>query len=187
MRLIDQLHPGEAEIEGALAIMLLTGARRAAGIGADGASLPPGDQDRHLWDEARLAEGRAVLARAVARRAPGPFQIKAAIADCQMADPGPDWAQIAALYGALLRHESTPVVRLNAAVAIAEAGDPRQGLAMVGALGDTLGAYQPWHAARAALLAQTGDSGAACAYDRAIAAAPTPAEALFLRRRREAL
>ncbi len=187
MRLIDQLRPGEAEIEGALAMMLLTGARRAARIGADGASLPPGDQDRSLWDEARLAEGRAVLACAVARRAPGPFQIKAAIADCQMATPGPDWAQIAALYGALLRHEPTPVVRLNAAVALAEAGDPRQALALVEALGDSLGDYQPWHAARAALLAALGDPGAACAYDRAIAAAPTPAEALFLRRRRDAL
>ena len=161
----------------------LTAARRPARIGPDGASLPPGEQDRRLWDAARLAEGRAILARAVARRHPGPFQIKAAIADCQMADPAPDWPQIAALYGALLRHDPTPVVQLNAAVAIAAAGDPARGLAMVTIMAD-LNDYQPFHAARAALLAMTGDhQGATAAYQHAIATAPTPAEALFLTRR----
>jgi RNA polymerase sigma factor (sigma-70 family) len=122
MRLIDRLNPDDPEIEGALAMMMLTAARHAARVGADGASVPPGEQDRTLWDQARIAEGRALLARAIARRSPGPFQIKAAIADCQMADNGPDWQQIAALYAALLRFESTPVVTLNAAVAVAEAG-----------------------------------------------------------------
>ena len=184
IRLIDRLRPGDAEIEGALAMMLLTAARRAARIGPDGASLPPGAQDRGLWDAERIAEGRGILARAMGRRRPGPFQIKAAIADCQMADPGPDWPQIAVLYGALHRHEPTPVVRLNAAVAIAEAGDPAQGLAIVEGLYDDLSDYQPWHAARAALLGATGARDkAASAYREAIARAPTPAEALFLRRR----
>jgi len=187
-RLIDRLRPGDPEIEGALAMMLLTGARRAARIGEDGAGLPPAEQDRALWDAARLDEGRAILARAMARHAPGPFQIKAAIADCQMADPGPDWPQIAALYGAIWRHEPTPVVRLNGAVALAEAGDPARGLAMVEALADSLSGYQPWQAARAALLAMTGQAeAAAAAYRRAIAAAPGPAEALFLRKRLAAL
>ncbi|MFN3276383.1 MAG: RNA polymerase sigma factor [Paracoccus sp. (in: a-proteobacteria)] len=184
IRLIDQLRPDDPEIEGALAMMLLTAARRAARIGPDGASLPPAEQDRSLWDAARLSEGRAILMRAVARRRPGPFQIKAAIADCQMARPGPDWSQIAALYGALYRHEPTPVVRLNAAVAIAEAGDPARGLAIVEGLADALANYQPWHAARAALLAKAGASSeAASAYHEAIASAPTPAEAEFLKRR----
>lgn len=188
IRLIDRLRPDDPEIEGALAMMLLTAARRAARIGPDGASLPLAEQDRAMWDAARLAEGRAILARAVARRRPGPFQIKAAIADCQMADPAPDWPQIAALYGALLRFEPTPVVRLNAAVALAEAGDPAQGLAMVQGLTAELADYQPFHAARAALLAMTGDAkGAAAAYRRAIATAPTPAEAAFLTRRLAAL
>ncbi|MEM6743623.1 MAG: DUF6596 domain-containing protein [Pseudomonadota bacterium] len=183
-RLIDRLRPEDPEIEGALAMMLLTAARRAARIGPDGASLPPAEQDRALWDAARLAEGRALIARAMARRRPGPFQIKAAIADCQMAEPGPDWPQIAALYGALLRHEPTPVVRLNAAVALAEAGDPAVGLAQVEALAETLADFQPWHAARAALLAAAGDrAAAAAAYRRAIADAPTAAEARFLERR----
>jgi RNA polymerase sigma-70 factor (ECF subfamily) len=123
----------------------------------------------------------------VERRRPGPFQIKAAIADCQMAEPGPDGPQIAALYGALLRHEPTPVVQLNAAVAIAEAGAPARGLEMVQALAEVLAEYQPWHAAHAALLAMTGDlDGAAAAYGRAIAMAPTQAEARFLQGRLEA-
>jgi hypothetical protein len=129
---------------------------------------PPGRADRAGWRQpaARrtgprpvgrraLAEGRAILARAVARRRPGPFQIKAAIADCQMADPAPDWPQIAALYGALWRHEPTPVVSLNAAVAIAEAGDPARGWPSSKAW-RPMADYQPWHAARAALLAMTG-------------------------------
>jgi len=183
MRLIDRLRPADPEIEGALAMMLLTAARRSARIGPDGASVPPGEQDRRLWDAARIAEGRALLARAVERRRPGPFQIKAAIADCQMADPGPDWPQIAALYGALLGHEPTPVVRLNAAVALAEAGDPARGMAIVEELAADLSAYQPWHAARAAILAALGaKTGAARAYREAIALA-TPAEALFLAKR----
>ena len=188
IRLIDRLRPDDPEIEGALAMMLLTAARRAARIGPDGASLPPAEQDRALWDRARIAEGQAVLRRAMERRRPGPFQIKAAIADCQMADPAPDWPQIAALYGALHRYEPTAVVRLNGAVAMAEAGDAAGALAMVEGLADDLADYQPWHAARAALLARTGDhAGAALAYDRAIADAPTPAEALFLTRRRAQL
>lgn len=188
VRLVDRLRPADPEIEGALAMMLLTSARRAARIGTDGALLPPSEQDRALWDTARLDEGRRILERAVARRQPGPMQIKAAIADCQMAEPGPDWPQIAALYGALLRHEPTPVVRLNAAVALAEAGDPARGLAIVERLSSDLAEFQPWHAARAALLAMTGDAGAALdAYDAAIAAAPSPAEALFLARRRAAV
>jgi RNA polymerase sigma-70 factor (ECF subfamily) len=188
MRLIDRLRPGDPEIEGALAMVLLTAARRAARIGAEGASLPPAEQDRTLWDAGRIAEGRAILARAMARRAPGPFQIKAAIADCQMAEGGPDWPQIAALYGALWRFEPTPVVQLNGAVALAEAGDPARGLAIVEDLAEALEGYQPWHAARAALLARTGATDrAAEAYARAIAEAPTPAEALFLTRRLEAL
>ncbi|WP_322893639.1 MULTISPECIES: RNA polymerase sigma factor [unclassified Yoonia] len=188
MRLIDRLHPEDAEVEGALAMMLLTAARRAARIAPDGASLPPADQDRHLWDVVRISEGRAVLARAVARRQPGPFQIKAAIADCQMADPAPDWPQIAALYAALYRHEPTSVVALNAAVAMAEAGDPARGLAMVESLATDLADYQPWHAARAALLAATdARDEAAIAYGTAIALAPTSAEAQFLQHRLHAL
>lgn len=188
MRLLDQLRPEDPEIEGALAMVLLTAARRPARIGPDGASLPPAAQNRGLWDRARITEGRSVLARAMARHAAGPFQIKAAIADCQMADPSPDWPQIAALYQALLRHEPTAVVALNAAVAMAEAGQPAPALAWVESLADHLSDYQPWHAARAALLAMMGNTGqAADAYRQAIALAPGQAEAAFLQIRLAAL
>ncbi|MEM5503161.1 DUF6596 domain-containing protein [Ahrensia kielensis] len=184
MRLIDQLRPDDPEIEGALAMMLLIGARRAARIGPDGASLPPAEQNRSLWDNARIAEGRAILARAVERRKAGPFQIKAAIADCQMADTGPDWPQIAALYGALWTHEPTPVVALNHGVALAEAGELKTALALVESLESQLPNYQPWHAASAALHAMSGDhKKAAAAYRQAIATAPGEAEALFLKKR----
>jgi RNA polymerase sigma factor (sigma-70 family) len=184
MRLINKLNPEDPEIEGALAMMLLTAARRAARVGADGASRPPAEQDRALWDLDRMAEGRALLARAMARRKSGPFQIKAAIADCQMGDGGPDWPQIAALYGALWRFEPTPIVTLNAAVAVAEAGDTPRGLNIIEGLADQLSDYQPWHAARAALLAKTGKyTEASKAYRRAIDLAPGPAERVFLERR----
>ncbi|KUP94648.1 RNA polymerase sigma factor [Tritonibacter horizontis] len=188
MRLIDQLHPDDAEIEGAMAMMLLTAARRAARIGDDGASLPPTEQDRTLWDSARITEGRALLARAAKRRNVGPFQIKAAIADCQMVDPAPDWPQIAALYRALWQYEPTSVVALNSAVAMAEAGQAEHALDWVESLADQLSNFQPWHATRAALLAKTGRyTQSAAAYRHAIATAPGQAEALFLERRLAAL
>lgn len=184
MRLIDRLNPHDAEIEGALAMMMLTAARHRARIGEDGASVPPAEQDRSLWDKARIEEGRALLARAMARRTPGPFQIKAAIADCQMAEGSPDWPQITLLYGALWQFEPTPVVALNAAVAVAEAGDAVRGLNIIEGLADQLSDFQPWHAARAALLAKTGDHAkATAAYARAIEMAPGQAEALLLGKR----
>ncbi len=188
MQLIDQLCPEDPEIEGALAMIKLTAARRAARIGADGAILPPNEQDRSLWNQAGILEGRALLSRALARGKPGPFQIKAAIADCRLMGDGPDWQQIAALYAALWQFEPTPVVSLNAAVAVAEAGDVVRGLEIVEGLEGQLANYQPWHAARAALLAKTGRHiEAADAYRCAIAMAPGPSEVLFLEKRLGAL
>jgi RNA polymerase sigma factor (sigma-70 family) len=188
IRLINRLRPEDAEIEGALAMMLLTAARRAARIGQDGASLPPTSQDRGLWEYAKIEEGRAILTQAIERRKPGPFQIKAAIADCQMAEPAPDWPQIALLYQSLLRHEPTAVVTLNAAVAAAEAGEADKALLVVEGLAEQLSDYQPWHAARAALLVKTGNrTDAIAAYQTAISSAPSPADALFLQRKLEAL
>lgn len=185
-RLICDLRPGEAEAEALLALMLLTDARRAARVGQDGATVPPALQDRSLWNAAGLAEGRAVLEAALRRRAAGPYALKAAIAACQMAEGGPDWPQIAALYGALLRHEPTAVVRLNHAVAVAEAGDPQAGLALLAPLAAELGDFQPFHAARAALLSAAGEAeGARTAYDRAIALAPSEADRRFLTARRD--
>lgn len=187
-RLLVELAPAQPEVEAALALLLLTEGRSPARIGADGQSLPPARQDRSRWNAALLDEGRALLDRALARRAPGPFQIKAAIASLHSADGPPDWPQIAALYARLLDFEPTPVIRLNRAVALAEAGHPARALAEVLPLAATLQDYQPFHAALADLLARTGQTDPArAAYARAIALATSPADRAFLQARLLAL
>ena len=182
-RLLNQLQPATAEVEGALALLLVTHARRAARV-VDGVSVTLADQDRGLWNRSLLDEGQELLDQAVGRRSPGPFQIKAAIAVLHSRD-APDWSQIAALYAGLLCHEPTPVVRLNHAVALAETGALSEALERLGALSDALADYQPFHAARAELLVRDGQIiDALAAYRRAIALAPSPADAAFLTRRR---
>ncbi len=108
--------------------MLLTHARRAARIDGNGVTIPLARQDRRKWDAAAIAEGAALVERALMRRRPGPYQIKAAIAACHCEGSQSDWPQIAALYDVLLALEPTDIVRLNRAVARAEAGQPRTGL-----------------------------------------------------------
>ncbi|GAU84832.1 RNA polymerase sigma factor [Bosea sp. BIWAKO-01] len=185
-RMLNGLRPDQAEIEGLLALMLITEARRAARLDAGGTSIPLALQDRRLWDGARIAEGLALLDRVVARRAPGPFQIKAAIAALHVQVEPPDWPQIVLLYDSLLRMEPTPVVQLNRAAALAEAGALRAGLHALGSLASALSAYQPFHAAHAELLSRSGSTDAAlAAFDRAIGLASNPSDALFLRCRRD--
>ena len=185
-RMLAALRPGEPEIEGALALLLLIHARRAARTGADGATLPPVEQDRALWDGSAVVEGTALVERALARRRVGPYQVKAAIAACHMQAP-PDWPQIAALYGVLMRLEPSSVVALNRAVALAETGAMAQAWALLDGL-EGLEDYQPWHAARAAILARLGRRrDAFAAYERAIALATNPGDILFLQARRDAL
>lgn len=182
-RLLNRLQPATAEVEGALALLLVTHSRRAARV-VEGVSVALADQNRTLWNRPMLDEGQELLDQAVGRRSPGPFQIKAAIAVLHSRDP-PDWPQIAALYAGLLCHEPTPVVRLNHAVALAETGALSEALERLGALSDALADYQPFHAARAELLVRDGQIAAAlAAYDRAIELAPSPADAAFLTRRR---
>ena len=186
-RLVDGLRPSEAEVEGCLALLLLTHARRGARTGADGATVPPGQQDRTRWDLAMMTEGVTLIARAMGRGVAGPFQIKAAMAALHAAPGGTDWAGILALYDRLLAHEPTDVVRLNRAVVLAEDGQAGQAVAELEAL-QGMDDYQPYHAARAFVLGRAGRrDDALAAYDRAIAMAPTPADARFLgNRRREA-
>lgn len=185
-RLLAQLRPDDPEIEGCLALLLLTQSRAPARHDAEGITIPLTEQDRSLWVRAKIDEGLALIRRAMARRTPGPYQIKAAIAACHMADPGPDWPQIAVLFTRLLHFEPTPVVRLNRAVAVAETGDLSRALDEVSALAATLDDYQPFHAAQADLLARAGKGGAArAAYDRAIALAPSAGDAAFLIKRRD--
>ncbi|OZA12185.1 MAG: hypothetical protein B7Y02_07720 [Rhodobacterales bacterium 17-64-5] len=185
-RLVSALQPGEAEVEGCLALMLLTHARRAARL-RDGETVALTEQDRDLWDRDAMNEGLGLLDVAMARGTPGPFQIKAAIASCQSRTP-PDWPQIAALYAGLYRHEPTPIIRLNLAVAEAEAGQLATALAAFEALAEPLADYQPYHAAVAEFMARAGETGPAlAAYARAIALAASPGDAAFLTRRRDRL
>jgi len=180
-RLLDALCPEQPEIEGALALMLLSDARRAARVSACGTTVPPADQDRRLWRREVEAEGRQRLETALRRKRAGPFQIKAAISACQMAEPAPDWPQILHLYTALLPLEPTPVVRVNHAVAMAENGLLAAALATLNELHDPLADFQPFHAARAAVLAMAGQTDAARrAYDQAIELATHESDRRFL-------
>ena len=187
-QLLDQLRPGEPEVEGLLALMLLTHARRAARQNQDGATVPLAAQDRALWDRAAQAQGEALVTRALTRLRPGPYQIKAAIAACDLAEAGPDWPQIAGLYERLFALEPTAVVALNQSVALAETGALAAALEQLQALDDVLEDYQPYHAARAEYLARAGRGGESrAANDRAISLAATSADAVFLANRRDRL
>ncbi|MGL4320308.1 MAG: RNA polymerase sigma factor, partial [Paracoccaceae bacterium] len=119
-RILNGLRAGEAEVEGCLALMLLSHGRKHARVDAAGITVPPQDQDRSLWDMAMLTEGDTLVRNALAKRQLGPNQIKAAIAACHALPERPDWPQIRLLYETLLRFEPTDVVRLNLAVAMSE-------------------------------------------------------------------
>jgi len=192
-RLVDQLRPGEAEIEGLLALMLFAHARRAARLGPDGIPRAPEAQDRAKWDRAMWDEAQKRLDRAVARLSPGPFQIQAAISALHMdmdraAGSPPDWRQIVLLYDRLYEMSPSPVVALNRAVALAEVAGASAGLAAMAGLEVELSRYQPFHAALADLLGRAGDFAAAhAAYDAAIALTANPADMAFLRQKRAAL
>jgi RNA polymerase sigma-70 factor (ECF subfamily) len=200
-RLLCELMPGDAEVCGLLALMLLHDARRAARASADGGYVALGDQDRSLWDSDQISEGLRVLARAVRFRAPGQYQLQAAITalhieaaeaaeagEADVAD-GPaaaDWARIADLYGALRQLSPSPVVAVNHAAAVGFAHGPRSGLQLLRPLltDPALERYQPLHAAHAELLRQAGDYAAAAgAYRQAIALSTNAVERAELRRR----
>jgi RNA polymerase sigma-70 factor (ECF subfamily) len=180
-RVLAALLPGETEPSGLLALMLLHDARRQARLsGADGQDLVLlADQDRSLWDWPQIAEARAIIGQILDHR--GPYLIQAAIASLQLADPI-DWRQVAALYAELAELTGSPVVRLNGAVAIAEADGPAAALAIVDAL--ALSGYLYWHSTRAELLRRVGRAEEArAAYRDALALAGTEPERRFLSKR----
>jgi RNA polymerase sigma-70 factor (ECF subfamily) len=180
-RVLASLLPDEPEPRGLLALMLLHDARRRARLsGADGQDLVLlADQDRSLWDRRQIAEAREIIERIVESR--GPYLIQAAIASLQAADPV-DWRQVAALYAELAELTGSPVVRLNGAVAIAEADGPAAALAIVDRL--NLAGYAYWHSTRAELLRRLGRlDEARAAYRDALALAGTEPERRFLRGR----
>jgi RNA polymerase sigma-70 factor (ECF subfamily) len=191
-RVLAALLPAEPEVLGLLALMLLHDARREARFdGRDLVLLP--DQDQSRWDWRQITEARDLLARAwsgsslldpALQRAPtarGPYALQAAIASLQAETPL-DWPQVAALYGELADRTGSDVVRLNRAVAVAEAGDPAAALAIVDGL--DLPGYQYWHSTRAELLRRLGRTAEArAAYREALALARTVPERRFLERR----
>ncbi|MGZ4312199.1 MAG: RNA polymerase sigma factor [Solirubrobacteraceae bacterium] len=177
---LAELMPDEAEVHALLALMRLHHARRRARF-VDGTLVRLADQDRRLWDADQIAEGRAALARALALRGRGAYVLQAAIASLQFDDPI-DWHQISALYGQLSRVTGSPVVELNRAVAVAEAGSPQDALAIVDGL--SLDGYRYLHSTRAELLRRLDrPEEAADAYRRALALTHADAEARFLRER----
>jgi RNA polymerase sigma-70 factor (ECF subfamily) len=191
-RLLARLMPDAAEAHGLLALLTLTDARRAARVDAGGALVPLEEQRRERWDADRVREGRAALVRGLRLGAPGPYLIQAAIAALHAEAPtweATDWPQIAALYAELARHDPSPVVAVNRAVAVAFADGPAAGLAILDGLAveARLERYGPLHAARAELLRRAGRPAAAdAAYAEAIALSANAAERAALERRRQA-
>ena len=170
---------------GLTALMLLQHARTAARFDAAGEIVLLEDQDRGRWDTKLIAEGLALIDKAMRHRLPGPYQIQAAIAATHARASRPeqtDWAQIEALYAALERLQPSPVVTLNRAVAVSKVSGPADALAMIEPLADRLSGYFYFFGAKGAFLLQLGRADEArVAFDQAIALANTPAQAAHIR------
>ncbi|WP_242893181.1 RNA polymerase sigma factor [Actinomadura litoris] len=194
-RLIRALMPDDGEAAGLLALMLLTEARGTARVSAGGELVPLAEQDRGAWDASLIAEGhrlvRERLAAAAAGTAPGRYQILAAINAVHTSARDvrdTDWTQVLALYDQLVRLDSSPIIALNRAIAVAELDGPQVALAAVDRLEDKLSGYHAYHATRADLLRRLGRSRQSrAAYDRAIDLAGNTAETAYLTRRRDQL
>ena len=178
--LLARLMPDEPEVHGLLALMMLHHARRRARfVGKDLVLLE--DQDHSLWDTQEIAAARARLDRAIALRGRGSYVLQAAIASLQ-ADEQIDWNQVAALYEQLSALTGSPVVELNRAVAVAQAGSPEKALELVARV--DLDGYPYLHSTRGELLRRLGRTAEAHdAYRRALELAPSEPERRFLRKR----
>jgi RNA polymerase sigma-70 factor, ECF subfamily len=187
-RLLVELLP-EPEAAGLLALMLLQDSRRAARTSATGDIVLLDEQDRSLWDRAQIAEGLALVRRALASRRFGPYTLQAAIAAAHAEAPSAgdtDWGRIVGTYDLLLEAEPTPVIELNRAAAVAMRDGPGAGLVLVDAIlaRGELADYQPAHAARADLCRRLGRTAEAItAYQRALALTRQEPERRFLERR----
>ena len=191
-RLLRALLPGDGEVAGLLALMLLTEARHAARLSRTGELVTLGEQDRGAWDTALVAEGhRLVRERLATGLPPGRYQILAAINAVHTSARDvrdTDWSQVVALYDQLARIDGSPIVVLNRAIAVAELDGPEVALATVDRLDDRLDGYHAYHATRADLLRRLGRGRLSRdAYDRAIELAGNTAETAYLTRRRDQL
>lgn len=184
-RLLLRLFPAEPEMMGLTALLLLQHARAEARFAADGSPILLDDQDRSLWNRKMIGEGLALIDKAMLKRAPGPYQVQAAIAALHARAARPedaDWRGVDQLYATLEIMQPSPVITLNRAVATAKVRGPEAALAMVEPLGALLDGYFHYHGARGAFLLQAGRRDEARrAFDRAIALANTAAEAASIR------
>ncbi len=188
-RALAGLMPDEAEVGGLLALMLLHDSRRLSRVSENGEPVLLADQDRSSWDQAEIAEGRALVERSLRLGRPGPYQLQAAIAALHAEAPtaeATDWPQIAALYALLAQANPSPIVELNRAAAVAMAEGPERGLALIDRpeVAGSLDGYRWLHAARADLLRRLARfEEAAGAYRRALELAENGAERAYLARR----
>jgi RNA polymerase sigma-70 factor (ECF subfamily) len=184
-RLLLRLFQSEPEIMGLAALLLLQHARSAARFAIDGSLILLEDQDRSLWNGTMIAEGLALIDKAMRHRRSGPYQIQAAIAALHARAATPeetDWAQIDLLYGALELVQPSPVVTLNRAVAVSKVRGPQAALDLIEPLAPKLANYFHFFGVRGAFLMQLGrNDEARIAFDRAIALANTSAEAAHIR------
>ena len=179
-RALAELMPDEPETHGLLALMLVNDARRDARF-ADGTIVLLRDQERSRWDADEIAEGRTVLERALALGGRGPYVVQAAITSLHLDDP-PDWPRLAQLYGELARLTGSPVVELNRAAALAEAGEVEAALELAERL--ELDRYHYLHATRAELLGRLDRiEEAQAAYERALELVHSDPERRFLEQR----
>ncbi len=187
-RLLVELLP-EPEAEGLLAVMLLHESRRAARSSVSGDLILLDDQDRSLWNREQIAEGTRLVERALTSRRFGPYTLQAAISALHAEAPSAadtDWAQIVGLYDVLARAETSPVIALNRAVAVAMCEGPAAGLALVDGIlaGGDLADYRLAHATRADFCRRLGKTAAAkAAYERALTLTRQEPERRFLERR----
>jgi RNA polymerase sigma-70 factor (ECF subfamily) len=190
-RLLLRLFQTEPELMGLAALMLLQHARRRARFDADGAIVLMDDQDRSLWDGKMIAEGLALIDKAMRHRRPGPYQVQAAIAALHARAAQPeqtDWPQIEHLYAALERMQPSPVITLNRAVAVSKVAGAGAALAMIEPLEDRLSGYFHFFGLKGALLLELDrPDEARGAFGRAIALANTAAEAAHIRERLDSL
>ncbi len=184
-RLLLRLFQSEPEIMGLTALLLLQHARAAARFDGEGAFVLLDDQDRSLWNQKMIAEGLALIDKAMRHRHSGPYQVQAAIAALHARAAKPedtDWTQIDLLYGALEIMQPSPVVTLNRAVAVSKVRGPEAALEMIEPLASRLSNYFHFFGVRGAFLMQLGrNDEARVAFDRAIALANTSAEAAHIR------